>query len=47
MRRFGFLERIIVNDVTGRLIAGHGRIDTLEQLKRAGPPPEGIEAHNG
>jgi hypothetical protein len=34
---FGFLQRVIINDTTGRLIAGHGRIDTLQRRKAAGP----------
>jgi len=46
--RFGFLERIIVNDVTGRLIAGHGRIDALQQKKAVGQgPPENVEERGG
>lgn len=40
---FGFLERIIINEVTGHMLAGHGRTETLEQKKLAGDdPPEGI-----
>ncbi len=31
--RFGFAKRIIINDGTGRIVAGHGRIDTLQQRK--------------
>jgi len=33
---FGFIQRIIINDVTGRLIAGAGRVDTLQRRKVAG-----------
>lgn len=43
--RFGFLERIVVNRVTGRLLHGHGRVDALQQMKASGKgPPPGIEA---
>lgn len=41
--RFGFLQRIIINDVTGRLIAGQGRIDALQQRKVMGKaPPDNV-----
>lgn len=44
VRRFGFLERVIVNDVTGRLIAGHGRLDTLTRMREEGKElPANIE----
>lgn len=47
MDRFGYLERIIVNDTTGRLVAGHGRIDTLEEKRSTGEdPPDGIETRD-
>lgn len=40
---FGFLDRIIINKTTGHLLAGHGRIDLLQQLKSSGAkPPAGI-----
>lgn len=43
--RWGFLERIVVNRVTGRLLHGHGRVDALQQMKASGrEPPPGIEA---
>jgi ParB-like chromosome segregation protein Spo0J len=43
--RFGFVGVIIVNDVTGHVVAGHGRIEALRQKKVSGErPPEGIEA---
>jgi len=48
MERHGYLEPITVNTRTGRLIAGHGRVDTLQQKKATGqPPPQGIQARNG
>ena len=44
INRFGFVTRIIVNDVTNHIIAGHGRVNTLRQKKLAGEqPPDGIE----
>lgn len=36
MKRFGYLERLIINETTGRLIAGHGRIETLRKSKAKG-----------
>ncbi len=46
--RFGFLERIIINKTTGHLIAGHGRVRTLQQMRQDGnEPPQGIEMSNG
>jgi hypothetical protein len=43
MGRFGFLERVVVNRRTGHTVSGHGRLDTLAALKRAGePPPSGV-----
>jgi len=48
VRRFGFLERVIVNRITGRLIAGHGRVDMLQRQKDAGEDaPTGIEVAGG
>ena len=48
MARFGFVNPLIVNEATGELLAGHGRLDTLEQRHKAGePPPDGIQANNG
>lgn len=46
--RFGFLQRIIINDATGRMIAGHGRVDALQQRKASGmEPPANIEVRGG
>lgn len=43
VERFGYLERIVVNDVTGRIVSGHGRVEALRKRKAAGdPPPENI-----
>jgi len=45
MKRFGFTEPIIKNEATGKLVAGHGRLETLKLLQRedATKPPENIE----
>ena len=44
IERFGFLERVVINETTGHMIAGHGRCEDLEMRKAAGGElPEGIE----
>jgi DNA modification methylase len=41
--RFGYVEPIAINEKTGRIVAGHGRLDTLQQKKANGKrPPERI-----
>ena len=48
MKRFGFLERIIINKTTGRLLAGHGRIETLRKAKVKGETaPINVKIQNG
>jgi site-specific DNA-methyltransferase (adenine-specific) len=37
--RFGFVAPVIVDDATGRLVAGHGRVEALECAKAAGARP--------
>ena len=44
---FSFLDRILINDVTGHLVAGHGRIDALRQRKARGLPPPGNVTTDG
>jgi len=39
IERFGFVNPIIVNDETGIILAGHGRLDALVQHKLAGGQP--------
>jgi ParB-like chromosome segregation protein Spo0J len=39
MTRFGYVTPILVDETSGRLIAGHGRIETLETRKMRGEPP--------
>lgn len=36
MQRFGYVDPLIVDDATGTLVAGHGRMDELELLKATG-----------
>jgi len=36
--RFGFRSPVIVNDATGTILAGHGRVDALLQRMAAGEP---------
>lgn len=43
MNVHGYVEAITLDERTGRLVAGHGRLDELEARKAAeGDPPEGI-----
>jgi hypothetical protein len=40
-KRFGAVEPPTINEKTGRTVAGHGRLDTLQQSKARGEkPPE-------
>jgi len=39
--RFGFVAPILMDDATGHLVAGHGRLDALQQRKAAGGAPPG------
>lgn len=46
--RFGFVEPITVDERTGRLVSGHGRLDDLRARRDAGQePPDGVEAQDG
>jgi hypothetical protein len=48
--RFGLGELPMLDERTGRLVAGHGRIDQLAAMHAAGqPPPDGIQTdeHGG
>lgn len=37
--RFGFVQPILKDERSGKLVAGHGRIDKLESMKKAGMKP--------
>jgi len=42
--RFGYIEPIVLDERTGKLVAGHGRLAQLRQRRTAGEaPPEGVE----
>lgn len=42
--RFGFVQPVLLDEGTGKLVAGHGRLDTLQILKNRGiEPPRGIQ----
>lgn len=43
--RFGFTEAPLLDERTGRLVAGHGRIETLKalQARPGSKPPEGVK----
>lgn len=44
----GFAELPIVDEGTGKMVAGHGRAEKLEAMMEAGePPPERVEAKDG
>jgi len=43
IRRFGFQSPLLVNDATGVLMAGHGRVEALKQMRNGHQPlPDGI-----
>lgn len=48
VRRFGYAEAMLLDERTQRLVAGHGRLETLRALKSRGKkPPEGVDVRNG
>lgn len=48
VERFGYTEPLFLDERTGRLVAGHGRLDALRRLKEAGSAaPEGVEVKDG
>lgn len=48
MDRFGFLEPLLMDERTGRLVGGHGRLETLADAEAAGlDRPEGVEVVSG
>lgn len=41
--RFGYVEPIVLDERTGRLVAGHGRVESLRARQRKGEaPPDGV-----
>ena len=48
MGRFGYVAPMILDERTGRLVAGHGRLESLKRAKANGQaPPERIHVKNG
>jgi len=48
MTRFGFTEPVILDERTGRLVAGHGRVAALRKLHQQGhAAPEGVRTKAG
>lgn len=46
--RFGYTEAILMDERTGRLVAGHGRLEALKGLRDGGTAaPDGIRAQDG
>jgi DNA modification methylase len=46
--RFGYVEPIILDERTGKLVAGHGRREALLKMRAAGEtPPSGVTAAEG
>lgn len=42
--RFGYVEPVVLDERTGRLISGHGRLETLAARRDAGhPAPDGVQ----
>ena len=48
IERFGYVEPMVLDERTGRLVAGHGRLDDLKRRRDAGDdPPDGIVEWRG
>lgn len=48
LARFGYVNPILLNEASGELLAGHGRIDALAERKARGePPPDGVRVLDG
>jgi hypothetical protein len=48
VERWGFTEPLVLDERTGKLVAGHGRLDTLLTRAAAGKePPDGVEVRDG
>ena len=44
--RFGYADGVILDERTGRLVAGHGRLDELRRMQAEGEePPDGIRVN--
>lgn len=48
LQRFGFVSPLIVDETTGELLAGHGRLEALIRMRdRGDDPPAGIKLLRG
>lgn len=48
MSRFGLVDAIVIDERTGRIASGHGRVDSLRSARAAArPPPEGVDERDG
>lgn len=48
IRRFGFINPLVLDRATGNLVAGHGRLKVLKKMRNEGaPPPSQIRISNG
>jgi len=48
IKRYGFNQTISINEATGKLLAGHGRLKTLQTMKNAGEKvPNRIKEKDG
>ena len=46
--RFGYVEPVVLDERTGRLVAGHGRVQALRVAKKTGDkPPQGVVEKGG
>lgn len=45
--RFGFVQPILIDENTGRLVAGHGRLETLVVAKNKSEVPKGVKVVDG
>lgn len=43
IERFGFVDAVVLDERSGRLVAGHGRVEALQAMKKDGKPvPRGV-----
>lgn len=48
VKRFGYVAAIVLDEGTGRLVAGHGRLDALQAMKAQGQPaPDRVRVQDG
>lgn len=38
IERFGFVDAVVLDERSGRLVAGHGRVEALQAMKKDGKP---------